>query len=83
MSATQSAVHDAARRVMGQLELTYHRAPDTSLDGASLRDDTKGPLFRTIGRSTDGLTRTVLPQANAYAMIRSARRGGRHRDQAR
>ena len=61
MSATQSAVHDAAR----------------------LRDDPKGPLFRTIGRGTDGLTRTVLPQANAYAMIRSARRGGRHRDQAR
>jgi site-specific recombinase XerC len=40
------------------------------LDGAGLRDDAKGPLFRTIGRGTGTLTRTVLPQANAYAMIR-------------
>jgi site-specific recombinase XerD len=40
------------------------------LDGAELRDDSKGPLFRTIGRGTGKLTRTVLPQANAYAMIR-------------
>jgi integrase len=40
------------------------------LDGAGLRDDPKGPLFRTIGRGTAKLTRTVLPQANAYAMIR-------------
>jgi integrase len=36
----------------------------------ALRDDPKGPLFRTIGRGTNRLTRTVLPQANAYAMIR-------------
>jgi site-specific recombinase XerD len=40
------------------------------LDGAGLRSDLKGPLFRTIGRGTGKLTRTVLPQANAYAMIR-------------
>ncbi len=40
------------------------------LDGAGLRDDPKGPLFRTIGRGTGKLTRTVLPQANAHAMIR-------------
>src|SRR5579864_8692529 len=40
------------------------------LDGAELRDDPKGPLFRTIGRGTGRLTRTVLPQRNAYAMIR-------------
>jgi site-specific recombinase XerD len=39
------------------------------LDGAGLRGDPKGPLFRTIGRGTSKLTRTVLPQANAYAMI--------------
>src|SRR6202045_2324510 len=39
------------------------------LDGAGLCDDPKGPLFRTIGRGTGQLTRTVLPQANAYAMI--------------
>jgi site-specific recombinase XerD len=40
------------------------------LDGACLRDDPKGPLFRTIGRGTSQLTHTALPQANAYAMIR-------------
>jgi integrase len=40
------------------------------LDGAGLRNDPKGPLFRTIGRGTGKLTCTVLPQANAYAMIR-------------
>jgi site-specific recombinase XerD len=39
------------------------------LDGAELRGDPKGPLFHTIGRGTSKLTRTVLPQANAYAMI--------------
>ncbi len=39
------------------------------LDGTGLRDDPKGPLFCTIGRGTATLTRTVLPQANAYAMI--------------
>ena len=32
------------------------------LDGAGLRGDPKGPLFRTIGRGTGQLTRTVLPQ---------------------
>ena len=40
------------------------------LDGAGLRGDPKGPLFCTIGRGTGQLTRSVLPQANAYAMIR-------------
>jgi site-specific recombinase XerD len=40
------------------------------IDGAGLADDPKGPLFRTIGRGTGQLTRTSLPQANAYAMIR-------------
>jgi site-specific recombinase XerD len=40
------------------------------LEGTGLRGDPKGPLFRTIGRGTGKLTRTVLPQANAYAMIR-------------
>ena len=39
------------------------------LDDAGLRGDPKGPLFRTIGRGTGKLTRTVLPQANAYAVI--------------
>jgi len=42
----------------------------SDIDGTGLRDDTNGPLFRTIRRSTGQLTRTVLPQANAYAMIR-------------
>jgi integrase len=39
------------------------------LDGAGLRGDPKGPLFRTIGRGTARFPRIVLPQANAYAMI--------------
>jgi integrase/recombinase XerD len=39
------------------------------LDGCGLREDAKGPLFRTIGRGTSFLTETPLPQANAYAMI--------------
>src|SRR5216684_3491463 len=39
------------------------------LDGAGLRGDPRGPPFRTIGRGTGKLTRTELPQANAYAMI--------------
>jgi len=39
------------------------------LDGTGIAADPKGPLFRTIGRGTKQLTRTALPQANAYAMI--------------
>lgn len=39
------------------------------LEGCGLAGDPKGPLFRTIGRGTGALTRTPLPQANAYAMI--------------
>ncbi len=40
------------------------------LNKTGVAADPKGPLFRTIGRSTRKLTRTVLPQANAHAMIR-------------
>ena len=40
------------------------------IDGCGLASEPKGPLFRTIGRGTDALTTTPLPQANAYAMIR-------------
>jgi integrase len=40
------------------------------IDGCKLATDPKGALFRTIGRGTDELTATPLPQANAYAMIR-------------
>ncbi len=40
------------------------------LDGTGIADDAKGPLFRTIGRGTSRLTRTPLPQANAFAMVR-------------
>jgi hypothetical protein len=39
------------------------------LDGTGIAEDANGPLFRTIGRGTGKLTRTPLPQANAYAMI--------------
>lgn len=40
------------------------------IEAAGLANDPKGPLFRTIGRGTGTLTRTPLPQANAYQMIR-------------
>jgi site-specific recombinase XerD len=47
------------------------------LDGGGISADGEGPLFRTIGRTTGQLTRTPLPQANAYAMIgRRARAAG-------
>lgn len=50
---------------------------DAYLDGARIRNDVNGPLFRTIGRGTGQLTRTPLPQANAWAMInRRARQAG-------
>jgi len=39
------------------------------LEQTGIMKDGKGPLFRTIGRGTAKLTRTPLPQANAYAMI--------------
>src|SRR5829696_6427180 len=47
------------------------------LDGTGLASDPQGRLFRTLGRGTGRLTRTPLPQANAYAMIqRRARAAG-------
>ncbi len=39
------------------------------LDETGIGEDPKGPLFRTIGRGTGRLTRSLLPQANAYAMV--------------
>jgi site-specific recombinase XerD len=55
-------------------EMPCHHNLETYLhayiDGCALAGDPKGPLFRTIGRGTDTLTTTPLPQANAYAMIR-------------
>ncbi|UAJ12766.1 tyrosine-type recombinase/integrase [Glacieibacterium megasporae] len=43
---------------------------ESYIDGCSLRDDRKGPLFRTLGRGTRQLSATPLPQANAFAMVR-------------
>ena len=40
------------------------------LDGCEIAEDRKGPLFRTIARGTGQLSRTPLPQANAYQMVR-------------
>ena len=40
------------------------------IDGCGLREDRKGPLFRTIARGTKRLSDTPLPQANAFAMVR-------------
>jgi integrase/recombinase XerC len=55
-------------------EMPCHHNLETYLhayiEGCELVTDPKGPLFRTIGRGTDVLTTTPLPQANAYAMIR-------------
>ena len=38
------------------------------LEQTEIMQDGKGLLFWTIGRGTQQLTRTPLPQANAYAM---------------
>jgi integrase len=55
-------------------EMPCHHNLETYLhayiDGCGLVTDQKRRLFRTIGRGTDALTTTPLPQANAYAMIR-------------
>lgn len=55
-------------------EMPCHHNLETYLlayvEGGGISNDPKGPLFRTIGRATGQLTRTPLPQANAYAMIR-------------
>src|SRR3546814_17889095 len=40
------------------------------IDGCEPREDRKGPLFRTIARSTKRLSDTTLPQANAFALVR-------------
>ncbi len=40
------------------------------LDGCELREDRKGPLFRTIGRGTKRLSVSPLPQASAFQMVR-------------
>jgi integrase len=56
--------------------------PVTYLDGTGLRDDPRGPPFRTIARGTGKLTRTVLPQANFLHDDPSAHSGNRHRNQA-
>jgi site-specific recombinase XerD len=45
------------------------------LDETGVGEDPAGPLFRTIGRGTGQLTRTPLPSANAYAMVRRRARG--------
>jgi site-specific recombinase XerD len=54
-------------------EMPCHHSLETYLvayiDGCGLEADPKGPLFRTIDRRTKQLSRTPLPQANAYAMI--------------
>lgn len=39
------------------------------LEQTGIMEDGKGPLFCTPGRGTAKLTRTPLPQANAYAMV--------------
>ena len=54
-------------------EMPCHHNLETYLHeyigGTGIDGDPKGALFRTIGRGTATLTRTPLPQANAYEMI--------------
>jgi integrase len=62
-------------------EMPCHHNLETYLhayiEGTGIAEDPKGPLFRTIGRVTGLLTRTPLPQPNAYLMIgRRARAAG-------
>jgi integrase/recombinase XerC len=62
-------------------EMPCHHNLETYLlayiEGTGIAADPKGPLFRTIGRRTKRLTRTPLPQANAWAMVRRrARQAG-------
>ena len=62
-------------------EMPCHHNLETYLheytEGTGIATDPKGPLFRTIGRVTGLLTRTPLPQPNAYLMIgRRARAAG-------
>jgi hypothetical protein len=48
------------------------------LDGAGIRQDPKGPLFRTIGRNTRLLTRTpLLASRRALAIIHLGQRVSR------
>ena len=49
--------------------------PHAYLAGSGISADPKGPLFRTIGRTTGQLTRTSLPQANAMIRRRAAGAG--------
>jgi hypothetical protein len=52
------------------------------LDGAELRGDPKGLLFRTIGRGNSQLTGRVLPQGERLCDDRPTRGRRRHRNQA-
>jgi integrase len=53
------------------------------LDGAGLRDDPKGPLFRTIGRGTGQAHAHRAAAGERLCDDPPARCGGRDRDQAR
>ncbi len=50
-------------------EMPCHHTLEVYLEGTGIAQDPKGPLFRTIGRGTGRLSRTPLPQANAYLMV--------------
>jgi integrase len=53
------------------------------LDGAGLRDDPKGPLFRTIGRGTGAADPHGAAAGKRLCDDPPGRRGSRHRHQAR
>jgi hypothetical protein len=52
------------------------------IDGCGLRDDPKGPLFRTIPNRNVSSPRRPAP-AKRLSNDPAARGGGRHRDQGR
>ena len=56
-----------------QVELPCHHSLEAYLDdyieGASLKETPRAPLFQTIKRGTGHLSGNIFPQANAYAMI--------------
>jgi site-specific recombinase XerD len=65
--------------VIGQVMPCHHNLETylhAYIEGAGLAEDPKGPLFRTISRGTSLLTRTPLPQPNAYLMIGRAAAAG-------
>jgi integrase len=59
-----------ARRTPYRVTTRARGVPALCLEQTGLSDEPKGPLFRTIARGPGQLSKTALPQAHAYAMVR-------------